>query len=63
MSLYTILPKISEQHTISGYLDRKCNQIDHTINTKQKLIDKLLDYKKSLISECVTGGKEVVVNA
>ncbi|MDD5659597.1 MAG: restriction endonuclease subunit S [Actinomycetota bacterium] len=58
-----ILPPFSEQQAIADYLDAKCSQIDNAINIKQKLIDKLADYKKSLIYECVTGKKEVLVNA
>ena len=37
------------------YLDTKCTQIDGIISGKQKLIEKLTAYKKSLIYECVTG--------
>ena len=52
------LPPLSEQQVISDYLDIKCSAIDNAINNKQKLIDKLTDYKKSLIYECVTGKRE-----
>ncbi|MFZ5945120.1 MAG: restriction endonuclease subunit S [Bacillota bacterium] len=54
------LPPLSEQQAIAEFLDTKCTQIDGVIESKQKLIDKLADYKKSLIYECVTGKKEVV---
>jgi len=57
------LPTLPEQQSIANYLDTKCYQIDNAISIKQKLIDKLTDYKKSLIYECVTGKKEVTVNA
>ncbi len=53
-----LLP-IQEQKQITDYLDSKCEKIDFTINKKQKLIDKLTEYKKSLIYEVVTGKKEV----
>lgn len=33
--------------------------IDHLIERKKTIIDKLTDYKKSLIYEVVTGKKEV----
>lgn len=52
-----------EQKQIVGYLNAKCSEIDNAINGKQNLIEKLADYKKSLIYECVTGKKEVTVNA
>ena len=53
------LPPYIEQKQIADYLDSKCEKIDFTINKKQKLIDKLTEYKKSLIYEVVTGKKEV----
>ncbi len=53
------LPPKDEQKQIADYLDSKCEKIDFAINKKQKLIDKLTEYKKSLIYEVVTGKKEV----
>ena len=47
------------QEQISKFLDDKCFAIDRTISAKQYVIDKLTDYKKSLIYEVVTGKKEV----
>ena len=52
-------PPFSEQGKISDYLDEKCSSIDLAIEKKQTLIDKLTEYKKSLIYEVVTGKKEV----
>lgn len=52
-------PTISEQHSIADYLDRKCSEIDELISIKQQKIEKLKDYKKSLIFECVTGKRKV----
>jgi type I restriction enzyme S subunit len=54
------LPQPDEQKAIADYLDCKSAYIDDVINGKQKLIDKLTDYKKSLIYECVTGKREVI---
>ena len=56
--MVTIPPQI-EQETISKYLLEKCSSVDAVIDKKQGLIDKLDDYKKSLIYEVVTGKKEV----
>lgn len=56
--IYT-LPPMEEQEEISKYLDEKCNAIDNAITQRETLIDKLTEYKKSLIYECVTGKKEV----
>ena len=51
-------PTINEQWQIVDYLDDKCAKIDRLIAIKQEKIDKLNDYKKSLIYEYVTGKKE-----
>ena len=53
------LPDYKEQIKIINYLDEKCSNIDKTIQIKQKQIDKLENYKKSLIYEYVTGKKRV----
>ena len=44
---------------IADYLDQKCGEIDELISIKQQKIEKLKDYKKSLIFECVTGKRKV----
>lgn len=46
---------LSEQEEIASYLDEKCADIDRLIGLKQKKIEKLKDYKKSIIYEAVTG--------
>lgn len=48
-----------EQQSIADYLDQKCSEIDKLISIKQQKIEKLKDYKKSLIFECVTGKRKV----
>lgn len=55
-----ILPTLTEQQVIVNYLDNKCADIDSLISIKQQKIEKLQEYKKSLIYEYVTGKKEVV---
>lgn len=55
----TLPSSIEEQECICNYLDKKCTAIDTTIEQKQNLIEKLTEYKKSLIYECVTGKKEI----
>ena len=55
----TLPSSIEEQECICNYLDKKCTVIDTAIEQKQKLIEKLTEYKKSLIYECVTGKKEI----
>jgi len=54
-----ITPPLSEQQSIATYLDQKCSEIDELISVKQQKIEKLKDYKKSLIFECVTGKRKV----
>lgn len=53
------IPPNNEQKEIADYLDKKCSAIDKLISSKEKLIEKLTEYKKSLIYECVTGKREV----
>lgn len=52
-------PSEKEQRNIVNYLDDKCAKIDRLIAIKQEKINKLNDYKKSLIYEYVTGKREV----
>ena len=40
-------------------VDNKFSEIDSFIALKQKKIEELKDYKKSIIYECVTGKKEI----
>lgn len=54
-----ILPSLQEQKEIVLFLDSRCSEIDLYISDKQKQLDKLAEYKKSLIYEYVTGKKEV----
>lgn len=55
-----VIPPIQEQTAIATYLDAKCSQIDQLISLKESKIEKLQQYKRSLIYEYVTGKKEVV---
>ena len=54
-----IVPSTQEQQSIADYLDQKCSEIDELISIKQQKIEKLKEYKKSLIFECVTGKRKV----
>lgn len=58
--LQILFPSIEEQGTIVEFLEDKCGKIDQLIAIKQEKIEKLQEYKKSLIYEYVTGKKEVV---
>lgn len=59
LSLYFIVPPITEQKEIADYLDAKCAEIDKLIAKKEQLVKELENYKKSLIYEVVTGKREV----
>lgn len=59
-STYSLYPAYEEQEEIVAYLDKKCFQIDRLIAIKQAKIEKLEQYKRSLIYEYVTGKREVV---
>lgn len=54
------IPPYELQKALCDYLDEKSGQINHLIAIKQKKIDKLNEYKKSIIYEYVTGKKEVM---
>jgi len=58
-NIYVQIPPLSEQQSIANYLDKKCSEIDELISIKQQKIEKLKDYKKSLIFGCVTGKRKV----
>ena len=44
---------------IADYLDQKCADIDALIADKERFLEELENYKKSVIYEYVTGKKEV----
>ncbi|MDD7090104.1 restriction endonuclease subunit S [Campylobacter sp.] len=50
------LPPLNEQEKIAEFLDKKCEIIDKRLNNLERKIKSLKEYKKSLISECVTKG-------
>lgn len=58
-NIYVQIPPLSEQQAIADYLNQKCSEIDELISIKQQKIEKLKEYKKSLIFECVTGKRKV----
>lgn len=57
-SLRFALPSMEEQAHIVRFLNEKCALIDRLIAVKDAKIEKLGQYKKSLIYEYVTGKKE-----
>lgn len=56
MNYYIPLPSFEEQTQIADFLDKKCSQIDALISLEEKEIEKLEEYKQSVISEIVVQG-------
>lgn len=48
-------PPLSEQRRIVSYLDERCADIDEAISRQEQLIEKLGEYRKSVIHHAVTG--------
>jgi hypothetical protein len=55
------LPNINEQNSISRYLDKKTAQLDKAKELLEEQIQKLKDYRASLIYETVTKGLDKTV--
>ncbi len=53
------LPPIAEQNRIADYIENTLRQTGEILTEKQKQLETLEEYKKSLIFEYVTGKKEV----
>lgn len=53
------VPPVEVQESIANYLDKKCTEINACIDDKQRQLEILAEYKKSVIYEYVTGKKEV----
>ena len=49
-------PDVVEQQQIEDYLDKKCGEIDKVVETEKSVIEKLKEYKQSIITEAVTKG-------
>ena len=59
LSLRIMVPPIQEQKNIVSYLDERCCKIDSILTDKQAQLDAIVQHKKSLIYEYVTGKKRV----
>lgn len=59
LNSYVNLPTKEEQDIIVEKLDQECSKLDEVIEYRRKIIEKLEEYKRSLIYECVTGKREV----
>jgi len=59
LSLPFVLPPLSEQKEISAYIETASQKIETAIGLKQQEIEKLKEYKSSLINGVVTGKVKV----
>lgn len=57
--LILVIPSVTEQNEIVHFLNKRCDAIDRAVEIKEVGIQKLNEYKKSLIYEYVTGKQEV----
>ncbi len=55
-SIYIPSPSIEDQQRIADYLDHKCFLIDSIISKQESIIEKIKEYKLSVITEAVTKG-------
>lgn len=60
--LMICFPSITQQKLIADYLDSKCSKIDEVIEKQQAIIEKLKEYKISIITEVVTKGLDYEVD-
>lgn len=61
-NLWCPLPTKYDQERIVDYLDAKCLKVDEIIEKQQAIIEKLKEYKLSIINEAVTQGINPDVN-
>lgn len=55
-----VVPPLEEQNEIVAYLDKRVKDIDELISLTQQQIEKLKEYRQSVISEVVTGKVAVI---
>lgn len=51
-----VIISCEEQQQIAEYLDKKCGEIDKVVEAEKSVIEKLKEYKQSIITESVTKG-------
>lgn len=57
--ILSCVPPLEEQTNIVAYINRKMKSIEHVLVKKERILEKLIEYKRSLIYEAVTGKLEV----
>ena len=61
MNFPIVAPSLDEQQRIADFLDEKCAKIDAVIEKQKQVIEKLKEYKLSVITEVVTKGLDTTV--
>lgn len=54
-NFFILMPPIEEQNEIASYIDKKTQEINNVIETTKNQVEKLKEYRQSIISEAVTG--------
>lgn len=57
--IFALPPTLDEQAEIVAFLDSECGKLDRIIGNNDSTIQKLKEYRQSLIYETVTGKKEI----
>ena len=57
--LPVVLPSLEEQRKIAKYIVARCNEINELLSTNEASIQKLREYRQSVIYEAVTGKVEI----
>lgn len=57
--LRLIAPPVAEQQAIAAFLDAECGQMDGLLETTGMAIERLIEYRQSLITSAVTGKIDV----
>ncbi|WP_352398960.1 restriction endonuclease subunit S [[Clostridium] aminophilum] len=59
LNFWIPIPPLEEQKAIAKYINTEIKKIDTFVKKREKIVEKLTLYKKSLIYEVVTGKREV----
>ena len=59
LSMELCVPPITDQEKIGKKLNELCSRLDKAVFYRKQIIEKLEEYKRSLIYEYVTGKREV----
>ena len=58
-NLLAVVPPVEKQRDIATYLDHQCTELNSAIATNASMIEKLKEYRQSVIYEAVTGKIEI----